>query len=128
MSQSTTRWREFPLWTALKIGSIPMATFTAALMSACGMGFQPGWANGWPGLLKHIVFATFMSMILCVMLLSAGAALVAVPCSLVQRFINRNFLGWGMLISLMIVWAMVAVLIGILAFPSIRSDNANAWP
>jgi len=128
MSQFTTRCRELPMRTALKIASIAVAAFTAAVALACGMGFQPGWANGWPGLSKHIVFTAFMTVILCVMLLSAGAALFAVPCSLFQRFIKRSYVGWGMFISLMIVWAIVAVLIGIRAFPSIRSAIANDWP
>ena len=128
MSQFNTRCRELPMRTALKIVIIAVAAFTAAVMSACGMGFQPGWANGWPGLSKHIGFASFMTMILCVMLLSAGAALFAVPCSLFQRFIKRSYVGWGMFISLMIVWAVVAVLIGIREFPSIRSDIAKDWP
>ena len=119
--------REFPMRAAYRIVGIAVSALGFAGFAGCGMGFQPGWANV-PGLSKHLVFATVMSVILFLMLLSAGAALFAVPCSFSQKLIKRNYFGWGAFAFLILLWVVVSGVLCVGAFSSIRSSITHEWP
>ena len=128
MGQFIERCRELPMRTALKISGISVCAIFAEGLSACSMGFQSGWANGWPGISRDIVFAAFMSGVYFLMLMSAGAALFAVPCAFFQQCIKRNYIGWGAFMSLMLIWSIGAAILSAGEFPSLRSSITTELP
>jgi hypothetical protein len=122
------RCRELSMRTAVTILGISVSSLLAEGLVVCSLGFQPGWANGWPGASKHSVFAAFLSGALFLMLVSVGAAVFAVPCSLLQRLIKREYVGWGAFASLMLAWAVLATILSAGAFPALRASILKEWP
>src|SRR5438105_4571923 len=111
MNRFIERCRELPTRAAFTILGISASELLVEGFLVCVMGFQPGWANGWPSVSKHSVFAAFLSGAFFLMLVSAGAVVFAVPCSLLRRLIKRYYVGWGALASLMLVWAYLAAIV-----------------
>jgi hypothetical protein len=128
MNRFIERFRGLSTRAAFTILSISASTLLVEGFLVCGMGFQPGWANGWPGVSKHSVFAAFMSGAFFLMLVSVGAAVFAVPCSLLQRHIKRDFIGWGAFASLMLVCAIFAAILSVSVFPALRANIMKEWP
>jgi hypothetical protein len=128
MTPSIERYRQFPIRTAYGIFAISTAAIFVEAILVCCLGFAPGWANGWGSISKHTVFATFFSGAVLVMIVTAGTALLAFPCSLLQRLIKRDFLGWGAFASLVLVCAVVAVIFCVGIFPDVRRSIAKEWP
>ncbi len=79
------------------------------MMMLVGMGFQPGWANGWPmGISKHVVFASFVTIIFAVSSVSGAAAVLVMLCSVAERISKRSFVGWpSFLVVLFLVFVTV---------------------
>ncbi len=109
------------------------AIFGQALIAFC-MGFQPGWANGWPGISKHSVFAAVMSAFLFMMLMSAGFAVFVIPCAYLERTVKRKFtwwrgfpLGWRAVALFTLGFSLLAAFLSLSAFPVIRASVATEW-
>jgi hypothetical protein len=128
MNRFIERFRELPTRAAFTILGISASMLLVEGFLVCGMGFQPGWANGWPGVSKHSVFAAFMSGAFFLMLVSVGAAVFAVPCSLLQRLMKRDFIGWGAFASLMLVCVILAAILSVSVFPALRANIVREWP
>jgi hypothetical protein len=128
MNRLIARCRDLPMRTAFTILRIAASSLLMEGFFVCGMGFQPGWANGWPGVSKHSVFAAVMAGAFFFMLVSVGAAVFAVPCSLLQRLVKRDFIGWGAFVSLMLVWTMLAAILSASVFPPLKASITKEWP
>jgi len=59
-----------------------------------GMGFQPGWANGWP-ISKHTVFASFVTIMLVVGCVSLATTILVMLSYVVEQFAKRPYVGWS---------------------------------
>ncbi len=80
-----------------------------SLMVLVGMGFQPGWANGWPmGISKHTVFASFVTVIFAIVSMSGSAVVLVALCHMAERISKRTFVGW---ISFLILLSLVFVVV-----------------
>ena len=128
MNRLIAACRDLPRRTAFRILGIAASSLLMEGFFVCGMGFQPGWANGWPGVSKHSVFAAVMAGAFFFMLVSVGAAVFAVPCSLLQRLVKRDFIGSGAFVSLLLVWAILAAILSASVFPAIRAGIMKEWP
>lgn len=103
-----------------------IAIVVGSLATLIGMGFQPGWANGWPGgISQDVVFASFVTAIFAATSLSGVAALLTVPCIAAERRIKRPFVGWTLFIA---VLTIVFIVVGVACphvFASVRASMAR---
>ncbi len=122
------RYRRLPKNFALRplVGSAGVLGLELAL--ACPLGFAPGWANGWPGVSKHTAFAAVFSAAAFVALIAAGIGVSAIASSLIQRFIERDFVGWGAFAALLMAWVGYAVFLSTRIYPGLRASIAAEWP
>jgi hypothetical protein len=100
-----------------------------SLMVLIGMGFQPGWANGWPmGISKHTVFASFVTVIFVIASTSGSAAVFVALCHVAERIAKRTFVGWiSFLVLLSLVF--VAVLVACTkVYAVVFADIVRDWP
>jgi hypothetical protein len=120
-------FREFPMRTAIVIGALAVFAILGQALVACCLAFQPGWANGF-SVSKYTVFATVMSGIVFMMLMSGGAAVLAVPCAWFERRIKHAYAGWWAFALLMLLLSAVAVYTAWRTYPTIRAGIAADWP
>ena len=100
-----------------------------SLVMLVGMGFQPGWANGWPlGISKHVVFASFVTTIFAVAsLCGAASRLIAFGC-LAVRILKKSYTGW-----IFFVVAMTLLFVTVSAtcpyfYATVYADILREWP
>jgi hypothetical protein len=127
MTRRIERFRHLTREDAIAVLCTSLALLAGDAGLTFGLGFQPGWANGWPGLSKHSVFATFISTALFVAVVSGASALAAFPCSLLQRLVPRPYVGWGALALGILAAAVLAAILSVHLFPEIRASIANEW-
>jgi hypothetical protein len=90
--------------------------------------FQPGWADGWPGASKHVVWAGGMAGIAFVMFVLFGTSAFTVPCLYLQRAAERDYLGWRAFGAMTAVWSLLGLALACIAFLALRSEIAREWP
>ena len=90
--------------------------------------FAPGWANGWPGISKHTVFAGFMTGMVLIAQVAVVVALLAPLCALLERAFKKDYLGWASFLGLSAIGILAALCVCLLAYPTIRSSIASEWP
>src|SRR5687767_10604613 len=95
MFRFKARFRRLQSETASTVRWYAALLLIAHACCACPFGFNPGWANGWPGVSKHTVFAAASAMLLFTMIVTLGVAIFIVPCSYFERVVQRDFVGWG---------------------------------
>jgi hypothetical protein len=128
LHQLRENWEEHPLRTGYRILGVCMAALMCEAFVVCGMGFQPGWANGWPGgISKHVVFAVWATGMLLIMLLTSGAGVLAVVCSHLQQLVRRRSVGWAAFAWLFVVWVVVATVVCFNVFPGIHASIVQEW-
>lgn len=93
------------------------------------LAFSPGWANGWPFRLTiHPVWSTGMSVLLFLLLVTAGVGIGAVACAGCQRF----GIGPRRARVLYMIWlacsAILAALASHWAFGVIHASTREMWP
>jgi hypothetical protein len=112
------RFRDLSMSTACLIATLAGAAFYATAQTFLYLGFQPGWANGVPGVSQRTVFAIVMSVFCLAALLQLGIALTIVPCALIQRKTNCGYVGWSLLVfSTVAVVALSAFLVALGFYP-----------
>jgi hypothetical protein len=119
--------RDFPFQTARKIIRAALWTIVGICLMSCSCGFAPGWANGWNGLSKHVVFASVFTAILLVTHL-AVAALSAPLCAYIQWRVQRPYTGWIFFCLAMVVALGIGIYDSSRMFPVIRDSIAKEWP
>lgn len=87
------RWRHLEAGDAGRIAIVAFGIFGLSMTVLVLMGFQPGWANGWP-VSKHTVFASFVSIMLFLGFVSLVTSVLIMLCYGVQYFANYPFVGW----------------------------------
>lgn len=128
MHRSFEQFRILTMERAWTIAGLMSIFVCVPLVSSCGCGFQPGWANGIPNISKHTVFATHIAGLLFIALAAAGVAVLVVPCAWLQRCMQRDFGGWGVLALLMLVWSGVGLLLCSQAYAAIHAAMQKDWP
>jgi hypothetical protein len=128
MNAPIAQGRRFSMKVALTIIVVSACALGAEAFLAFGLGFAPGWANGWPGISKHTVFAAVFSGGFSLALFAVGAVVFAVPCSIFDWLINRDYVGWRVFLSLMLAWAPIAAFLGFWVYPALRAGIAKEWP
>jgi hypothetical protein len=76
-----------------RIAIVSFGIFGLSMTVLAGMGFQPGWANGWP-ISKHTVFALFVTSMLFVGFVSLVTSVLIMLCYGVQYFADYPLVGW----------------------------------
>ncbi len=97
-------------------------------MVLVGMGFQPGWANGWPmGISKHVVFASFVTTVFLVATVSASAFVISFCCFIAERITKRPYLGWvSFVFAILIVFAS-AIAYSPTVYQNVRTEIMRVW-
>ena len=90
------------------------------------MGFQPGWANGWP-VSKHVVFASFVTAMLVVGVVSLVTTVLVMLCFAFGRFAKRPYVGWSsfFLVLLLLLTVIAASIPG--AYAIVHAAIAQDW-
>lgn len=99
-----------------------------ALIFSIGMCFQPGWANGWPGISKHAVFATFVTSVFTVVSIGGSGAVLSGLCYLADRLSKTPSIGWALfsaclLASFVCVWLAIP---GV--YDAVHESIVREWP
>jgi hypothetical protein len=110
------RWSHLDAGDAGRIAIVAFGIFGLSMAVLVALGFQPGWANGWP-ISKHTVFASFVTVTLVVGVFSLVTAVLIMLCYGIQQFANRAFVGWSsfLVIFLMTILATVVSVPGVYA-------------
>ena len=129
--QLRRHWEEFPLRTGYQILGLSVCMLGCEAVIMFGMGFQPAWAAsvGFPlGISKHVVFAVWACAMLTVMMVTAGAGVLAVACSHLQQMLRLKYIGWGGFAFLFVVWIVVATFVCSQPYPSFYASIVHDWP
>jgi hypothetical protein len=122
-------WEEHPLRTGYQILLVAACALWFEALVTCGMGFQPGWANGWPfGISKHVVFAVWATGMLQAMIVTAGAGVLAVLCSHLQQLLRLKSVGWQAFACLVVVWLFVTIPVCCYVYPNVHAAIVKDWP
>src|SRR5438105_448449 len=121
-------FKEMSLKTALELFRGSMVVLACQALILCPCGFAPGWANGWPGLSKHTVFAGFMTGMLLLAQIAIATGLLALLCAGLERLIKTNYVGWSSLLVLMAIVLLAALYVCSRTYPAIRASIAEEWP
>ncbi|MEL7338126.1 MAG: hypothetical protein AAFN70_18175, partial [Planctomycetota bacterium] len=81
---------------------VSFVCFVVALMTTIfsfGAMFQPGWANGWPVIPKHTVFAVVVTSMMCAVAAMSAMTIVPWLCAFAQHRIRIRYAGSILLIS-----------------------------
>jgi hypothetical protein len=93
-----------------------------------GLWFQPGWANGWPGLSKHDVWAAGMTVLVWLLAVCGGAAVFVLIGGILQAAMRRDYAGWTAFALLMVAWLLICTNAVICRFSGVRATIAHEWP
>jgi hypothetical protein len=114
--------------TAWGLFGASMVVLVLQALILCPTGFAPGWANGWPGISKHTVFAGFMTGMLLLAQIAVATGLLALPCFVLDRIVKKNYVGWSSFLASMTVALLIALYVCSRAYPAIRAAIAKDWP
>ncbi len=107
---------------------VAAATVGMALTMLVGMGFQPGWANGWPmGVSKHVVFASFVTIVFAVVGVSASAALFVWLSFFAQQLTQRPFVGWLSFFVVLLLMTVCVLLACPYVYSVVHADIVREW-
>jgi hypothetical protein len=109
----------------LFVGSMVALGLQAGIVCPCG--FAPGWANGWPGISKHVAFAGVMTFHLLLAQLILATGLLAPLSAGLERMVRRAYVGWGSFLALMAVALVVAIDNCSRVYPALRDAIAEEW-
>jgi hypothetical protein len=99
-----------------------------ALTMLVGMGFQPGWANGWPmGISKHVVFASFVTIIFVIVSVSLASALLIWLGVFVEQIAKRPFVGWMTFFAVLLVVTVGVLLASPHVYAVIHAGIVREW-
>lgn len=121
------RWRQLDAGDAGRIAIVSFGFFGLSMTVLVCMGFQPGWANGWP-ISKHVVFATFVTAMLVVGFTSLVTTVLVMLCYAVERFAKRPFVGWPsfFFVLLLLLTVIAAFIPG--AYATVHAAIVQDWP
>jgi hypothetical protein len=121
--------REMPAEVASKLLCRSIGLLACEALIVCVLVFQSAWANSWPvGISKHDIFASFMTGMAVLVLLTAEAA-VLVPIGFeAEQVFRRPYVAWGSFLILMTVALIVDVAVSPRVFGAIRAAIAADWP
>jgi hypothetical protein len=122
------RFKQLSIHIAKRIFLFSLAVIASQIYALFFLGFQPGWANGWPGLSKHSVFAGFVTVTLFVALLSGATGILALVGSVIERVVGKRYVGWASFAILLSVASVVILAVCTQAFPVFRASIAREWP
>ena len=98
------------------------------MMMLVGMGFQPGWANGWPmDISKHLVFASFVTIVFAVVSISGASALFIWLGFVAEQIAKRPFVGWMTFLVVLMLVAASVLLACPLVYSVVHADIVREW-
>jgi hypothetical protein len=98
------------------------------VMLVC-MGFQPGWANGWPmGISKHSVFTLFVTTIFAVASVSGAGATLILLCFLAEHILKRPFVGWTSFVVVLLLVSVTVFMACPHVYAIVHADIVREWP
>ena len=113
---------------AAAISVVAAAIGGMALIMLIGMGFQPGWANGWPlGISKHAVFASFVTIVFVVVSISFASALCIWLGVVAEQIAKRPFAGWTTFLVLLMVVTAGVLLACPRVYSVVHADIVREW-
>ncbi len=98
-----------------------------SILVLCGMGFQPGWANGW-GVSKHLVFAAFVTGMVAVTATSFSVAVLLPIGYLAQVLTRKPFVGWLSFAALLAIALVVVLTVCPRVYQAVHAEIVCAWP
>jgi hypothetical protein len=110
-----------------KIAYVSLRALLILLLCFIGCSFEPGWANGWPGVSKHDAFSGVLVIMLIITHL-AVAGLLAPVCGRLQGRARHKWSGWIFFACLMIAALLIGLFVGTKVFPIFRASIAREWP
>jgi hypothetical protein len=116
------------LSTGLRIFLMSLGVIASEMPLLFALVFQPGWANGWPGLSKHSVFAGFVTVMLFIALMSLATGLLALTASAVDHVVGRRYVGWALFAALLGPASIGVLVLCSHAFSVFREAIAQDWP
>ena len=120
------RWRQLDAGDAGRIAIVSFGSFGLSMTILVCMGFQPGWANGWP-VSKHVVFASFVTAMLVVGVVSLVTTVLVMLCFAFGRYAKRPYVGWSsfFLVLLLLLTVIAASIPG--AYAIVHAAIAQDW-
>lgn len=107
---------------------VAIAVAGMAVVNFVGMGFQPGWANGWPmGISKHVVFASFVTIVFTVVSVSASSALFIWLGFFAEQITKRSFVGWMSFLVVVLLMTVCVLLACPYVYSVVHADIIREW-
>ena len=129
MAHLTSRWRHLTRRDAGATTIVATAIMGMAIMLLVGMGFQPGWANGWPmGISKHVVFSSFVTTIFAVVSVCSASALFIWLGFFAERIAKRAFVGWLTFLVVLLLTIVCIWLASPSVYSAVHADIVQEWP
>jgi len=120
-------WRQLDAGDAGRIAIVSFGIFGLSITILVGMGFQPGWANGWP-ISKHAVFASFATTMFVVGFVSLVTTVLIMLCYAVERFAKRPFVGWSSFFFVLLLVLLVTVASSPGVYSVVHTAIVQDWP
>lgn len=111
---------------AVAITFCSAAVSVIALALLVGMGFQPGWAHGWP-FPKELMFATFVTAIFGVVSVSATSIPAIWLCYFSQQMTKRSASGWVAFLVVFVLACGCVILACPHVFTAVHAEIARNW-
>jgi len=121
-------FREMSRQTAWRMFGASSVVLLVQVMMLCPTTFSPGWANGWPGISKHTVFAGYISGMLLIAELAVATGPLALLGAGLERMVKKVYVGWSAFSISMAIVLPVAIFLASKAYPAIRASIASDWP
>jgi hypothetical protein len=112
----------------LRISLIAFTVATLDIAVVVFLGFQPSWAEGWPGVSKHEVFSFFVVLMLFLASMAISASLLAPLCSIIDHMIKRPYLGSRIFFSCLFACCITFLYIFIQLYEHIYASIQMDWP
>ena len=120
------RWRHLRVEDAGRIAIVSFGIFGLSMAILVGMGFQPGWANGWP-ISKHTVFASFVTIMLVGGLVSLANAGLVMLSYAVEQFAKRPFVGWSSFLLLIFLLLLATAVSSPRVYAIVHAAIVQDW-
>jgi hypothetical protein len=121
-------FKEMSLRTAWRVLGASMAVIGFQAVVLCPTTFAPGWANGWPGLSKHAVFAGYLTGMLLLAQMALAIGVLALFCAGLERRVKKDYIGWSSFLILTPIIFLAALHVCSRFYPEIRDSIAKECP
>ncbi len=112
-----------------RIAGISFAAMGSCMYVGCGLGFAPGWANGWPGgLTIYTVWSTGISILLFVILVSGMTAIGATAGGICSKQGIGLRHGRSFFVAWLVISTALALAASFRAFQSVYASTLAMWP